>query len=897
MIGVHRGQEIDLARYGWARDLLLSLAAIRNHALEEFDAARRPRPEGAPEAKLNLFLLLCAVEQVIADHLSRGGLDLSPVRRRAGSSRAASRAIGLAEGTVEAVCSIRSSLAERGTARRLERVRAITLAIATDLAAHKSELPIARSEVEALFADLDPELAGRCMKIPSCFRAQDLLPADCHELARRFLATTPTPKGVLVVGVRTSGSYMAPLVAGWLRAKGLQAGYTTIRPKAPLVALERVALRRQPHTSVLIVDDPPMTGGSFVRTARRLESCGIPRSAVTFLVPLGVEHALGEDERRRFDVYRRVELLSTELEVRGQLRSAELLAFVAAGAGATSVTPLLSSEEVELLSRRRHVKQVYAVRGAANVHVKGVGLGWLGYPARHACAALGDCVPETLGFWNTLMVTRERVAETVVPTCEEAADYVARRSISLRLPQRQPATEFRKDGYYRLAKVLARVHGPLAPLGMGPIRRLLATAGAGAPACLIDGRMAPDEWIGPSPPVKGDFEEHAFDKDDLALYDPAYDLAGALLERGPDREAERVIVSRFIASGGDPEIGSRLSLALLLYGAFLLERRSWEVEGDRGTSGWPSAVQAWLEAEAGLTWTVDRLLADAYSAPRPASASAVWSIDVDGVLEDAGLGFPATTPAAAAALQEARRAGAAVVLNSGRSLPELVLRCDALNLDGAVAEYGSAIWSATTGLSESLLDSRELDRLERVRLGARELSDVHVDSRYRNSVRLRRFIGARPVALTAAQVDHLQKAAGREVVAIQGMRQTDFVSRWRNKGEGFLRLRERMRLGADAFAIGDSEPDVSVARVVTRAYAPRFRDEALEGVAVHLAADRQRAVLEAVRREHGRHGSTVSPGLPAVDAELLPLLALRDSSRTARAMRAFRPGMLEVFRT
>jgi hydroxymethylpyrimidine pyrophosphatase-like HAD family hydrolase len=901
LIEVEAREWVDLARYSWARDLLLPVGSIREHALAEADAAGHPGSNGAPEAALNFLLLLSAAEQVTADYLARGGLDLSPLRKAMRGKRIAAAALSGLETVAEHLCSIRASIGERGIARQLEDLRGLALEVATAIAGGEPRVAIDPSDVARRFPPPESALTGCRMKVPSCFRAQDLNPLDCFELARRFALTVPTGSEVLVVGIRTSGSYMAPLVAGWLRSRGFAARYTTLRPKAPLVRLEADVIRRHGARSVLIVDDPPMTGASYLRTAQRLRQCGVGRRSITFLVPVGAENALDAGGLApEFDRYNRVELRHQELEIRRQLPSPELLAYLASALGhpGAQVTPVLPADEVERQARRRHVKQVYEVEGAGRVHVKGVGVGWFGYPARHAASALSGRIPEVVGFWGTLMVTREvTVGPTAGPRGSDVAAYVATRAQALRLPARRTSEKFEKDAFYRLAKLMARVHGPLAPLRMARLRRELARAAGEGPACLIDGRMGRDEWLEGSPALKRDFEEHAFDKDDLGLHDPAYDLAGALLELGPNRAFEESLVSSYVALSGDLKVRSRLTLALLLYGAFLLERRSWEVKGELGTSAWPGAVQAWLEAEAVLTWSVNRLLGDAFPVRRAEHDGVLWSIDVDGVLEDAGLGFPAATPAAALALQRAHEAGALVVLNSGRSLPELVLRCDALRLDGAVAEYGSAIWDAMSGLSQSLLDDDDREALALVRLAANRLRGVHLDSRYRYSVRARRFVNGKLRALAAEQIQTLLEAGGDRVRIIQGVGQTDFISAAHDKGSGLDRLRARLHFRGGVLTVGDAEPDVPVAVRATRAYAPRYGDVSLVRAAVHLRADRQMAVLEAVRREHGSSCGKPQQDLPAADSALVRLLALRDASRPVRALRAFGPGLLEVFRT
>jgi hypothetical protein len=220
-----------------------------------------------------------------------------------------------------------------------------------------------------------------------------------------------------------------------------------------------------------------------------------------------------------------------------------------------------------------------------------------------------------------------------------------------------------------------------------------------------------------------------------------------------------------------------------------------------------------------------------------------------------------------------------------------------MRLDGAVAEYGSAIWDRSTGRSESLLDDDEKEALENVRLAARLLPDVHVDTRYGSSVRARQYIGGKLKSLDTAQVASLVQAGAGRVRAIAGMRQTDFVSVARDKGSGLQQLCDRWGFRGRVFSVGDAESDLPVAVRATRAYTPRHRDDSLGDAAIHLRQERQRAVLEAVRREHGAASAKSRADLPAADRALLRLLALRDAPRPVRVLRAFGPGLLQVFRT
>ena len=891
----------ELIRCGWSANLLQPLGRLADHAVAEARALHA-QVEGEPRdvAALNLLLILCASEQVASDCVSGGELDLGPVRSALRRRKFPDWPLAVLTNADRAV-RYRPNVSRRRAARLVADLRPLCLALAEAIAAGRNQNGVHPDQVALAFADMPDGLARRHLKIPSCFRAQDIRAEDCFELAARYAAGADSRVPITVVGLRTSGSYMAPLCAGWLRASGFDADYFTVRPKSPLSAMER-RLTRRADRALLLVDDPPMTGSSYLLSADRLLACGATPDRITFLVPVGAESVLGESPEgaRAFDRYRRIELAHHELHVRRLLESSEIREWVAdlCGRRADEVELVFDRDQVSARARRRHVSQIFRIPGWGSVLVKGVGTGWFAYPARLAARALAGYTPPVLGFGDGLMA--EVMVEghhPVGPPATRMADYAAARANRLPLEPPHPPDRFQKDGWYRLAKVLARVYGPLAPLQIGPLRRRLIEVAAGAPAALVDGRMERANWISGERLLKADFEEHAFDKDDLGILDPVYDLAGAVLEMGGGRADESRLTARYLELTGDEGTAERLPLLKLMYGAFRLERLWWEVVGERGGPGWSAAVDRWLEAEAASTWTLGCLLADAFPAPAVSvPALMAWSLDIDGVLEDGGLGFPATTPAGVTAIRGMRRAGAAVVLNTGRSLREVEQRCDALHLDGGVAEYGSVVWQAG-GIAHSLVDPVAEIALERVRRMASVLPDVHSDARYQSSVRLRRFTGRRLTALTEMDVEALLMSAGPDVMAIRGARQTDFVSARCDKGLGLARLMSELGQHGRVVSIGDSETDIATARRSNASYAPRYRDGGLTDVASGLSQDRQMAVLEAVRREHGAVDLRLGRPLSAAHALLVELMALRDRRREVRAVKAFGPGALEVFRT
>ena len=73
-----------------------------------------------------------------------------------------------------------------------------------------------------------------------------------------------------MVGVRTSGSYLAPLHAAAFRACGeSHVDVLTYRPGRPFLRWERAALRATAKAGgwVLIADDPPGSGTSLAASA------------------------------------------------------------------------------------------------------------------------------------------------------------------------------------------------------------------------------------------------------------------------------------------------------------------------------------------------------------------------------------------------------------------------------------------------------------------------------------------------------------------------------------------------------------------------------------------------------------------------------------------------------
>ena len=136
-----------------------------------------------------------------------------------------------------------------------------------------------------------PILGSDVIVVPACFRDFDQRPEDARWLADELISSRQIPMNwpVWVVGVRTSGCYLAPLLVAALRARGrLQANLLTHRKGRPFLGRERAALRSCARADglVLVTDDPPETGSSLVATACAVAAAGIADESIVMTLSL-----------------------------------------------------------------------------------------------------------------------------------------------------------------------------------------------------------------------------------------------------------------------------------------------------------------------------------------------------------------------------------------------------------------------------------------------------------------------------------------------------------------------------------------------------------------------------------------------------------------------------------
>jgi adenine/guanine phosphoribosyltransferase-like PRPP-binding protein len=859
-----------------AVNLLLDVAELDGFLRAEL------RPGGDA---VDAFLLAAGLSQVAEDELHRDRWELRRVGARLGRPAPAMANALRAAGLV-----VRSPLpGERRLAAWAREVSALARRLADEVAAGRPTLtasPPAPSPPPA-------RLASAVQRLPNCFRSFDQRPEDCARLVERFAHRWPErTRRLVVLGVRTSGSYLAPLCAAHLARAGYELVETlTYRPELGLLRRERRALATAAAAGarVLVVDDAPRRGGTMREVCAELAGLGIPARAVVALLPMFDDSRLPPE----LAAEQVVALPWTEWAIHDRLRDDAVRATLAELLGQAP----RSLRRVELTSPARghaHVRYEVELAPGETRHVlaRGTGLGYLGRHPLAVADRLEGFVPAVHGLRDGVLyrewlpdddrLDAERAGEGPAAARRVGAYVVARRAALPVADDR--AQRVSGSAWEVVAGVLgasfARLRLAVRPLVRRAARRLLA---APAPA-VVDGDMAIANWFGPPAELrKARFAERAFAAAGTTAYsfDPAFDLAGALA----DREAavgvsDPGFAAELLAAYGEAIEPERWLLLQLVH-HLLAQRRGGSLERLLGVErAVARAAQAYVGA---------RFLADV----EPRADGPLCAIDVDGVAETRWLGAPAMGPDGALALRALAGHGFRAVLVTGRGLPEVRERCMAYGLAGGVAAYGAAVYDHRSGEEHALLAADDRARLQAARDALARRAGVVVDPLYVHSVRAYRPRpdGERgPVNDDDAAAALAAAGGADELRVIPGDRQSDFVARV-DKGDGLRALAERLDAPV-ALAVGDSAADLPMLALAERACTPARPDPELRGHArvMHrrYQAGLRAAVASLVGHSPRRCPVCRPPALPREAAVLVAALRAKDAGRWGRLAQAAR---------
>jgi len=885
--------------YDWCLDPHLTAADAVDRLAAEIDRLSAT-PEGwqTSEVVSNIYLLSCSLLNGMDEYLRGRTLRLPAQLARTWPARAAAWAAETAE-TLPRRSRTRVC---RWKERWLNGLDAFFAVLARGGSDPAMFMDAAQQLSEVLRSPLPGHLLGARLGIPSAFSRLDLTHFDVLALGRRFMDQCPDKSlPILVLGLRTAGTHFSILLRAALKAEEYRrVASLTVQPIKGPGRREYNELRsyaKQGFT-VLIVDDPPHTGGAITRAVETARQAGFDLCRIRVLVPAhpaardwaavlpdGLVITLDEEQWRKQEllVAKQVGLRLTEYFAQQGFSGARVVGSLEADefnarlrAGGKRGAPLRRIFEVELRAQGESETRY--------ILAKSVGLGYLGYPAFLAAHRLSDFVPPLIGLRDGILYTEWLPQQSEVATIrdrglliDKAAAYVAARTRVLGLPRRRvPGKAVHENGLKLLAKSFARARGRFVldiPMRSW-IEQRLYQLHCPCPT-LIDGNMDYAEWIeGSSGPLKTGYHGHALGKTQLNVIDPAYDLAETILSFALTRDEEDRLISRYILHSEDVGIKQRLFINKLLAGLWTmeiaLERLFSTVQSPRQQE---EHHRRFLGAWDFLAVQSARFCGARCRPSQPAFWQApLVVLDVDGVIDRRIFGYPCTTAAGIEALSLLAGHGYSVALNTARSVYEVKNYCEAYGLAGGVAESGAYLWDAVAGRGRSLIDNETMIQLDQLREELLRIPGVFLDDRHRYSIRaymietkpvssLTRLLNSIrsfnvgegvPVPLPTLVVSRLLASLRLDRLSFHPTTiDTAIVAKGVDKGIGSTALRDWvLEPGAETIAVGDTKTDLPMFRVATRSYAPAHIRCRREAQLLDCAISRyryQRGLLDIVR--------------------------------------------------
>ncbi|MGZ0145912.1 HAD family hydrolase [Kribbella sp. WER1] len=816
-------------------DLLLTADELADHL----------RTAVAEGDHLNAYLYTAGLHQLLEDHLHPDPLLL----RRAAAYLHTSPAGHLAE----AVARVLQPRTDPQLVAASHQLSAATISYATAYLTQSELTPV----------DLPVLRLNDVARVPSCFRSFDQHPDDVVLLANRFMAQYGTADSVCVVGIRTSGSYLAPLCVATLRTHSVNAELLTYRPGRGLRPDERRTL--QSADRIVLIDDPPVSGTALATAAKTIAATN---NQITMLLALA-----GDEPPPALRPWPGIYLPWTDWTVHTRLTEAAVSAQLSTLLGhPVQAHPLPNPTQPTHRGRIRARYEIRTTTSSSEIVVEGVGLGYFGDHAALVADRLPAHCPRVYGVADGLLY-REWIpdGQQVAPRPEDIVRYVVERADALRVPRDPTALLRGRSPVWEVGGgLLSGVFGRLAPVGQVVftdriVRGLIRTS---APT-IVDGQTDVRHWVFGR---KTGFDERSFGNLELGCYDETFDLAGAAADP-PEPGFEAQLREQYRWHTGRSVDLERWLIYRLAH--------LWRL---RRAGDLPRSRTDELSAIA-----VTEYLAAVLDATKLDGGGDLCAIDLDGTLESDPLGYPCATPAGVLALRALAAHGYAPILATGRSLPEAIARGRTFGLRGVVAEYGAVSYDSASGQVTDHRDARARTTIEQLR---ERLHDVPLDERFRYVVRLPRLDA------------ELEQKIGPKLLAqvriIRGDEQVDLVPRGITKGtplDGWAEPRGNANStvlgGVVAMAVGDSVEDLPLFDLAGLGRAPRNAAGAVRAAGVVVTRGGYQAGLaeacgDLLGHQPGRCPRCRAPELPDRSKVLLAVLGLRENGLRGLPARTIR---------
>ncbi len=875
------------ARYAWCLYPLQPLGQLLARLRDELEWYPALETEWQrQEARINLYLLTCAISCAVADFLSPRLPSYRKLASRWPRGRLAIEAAGKTAMSAERFLGMVSHRSVRQWQQEWDGCVELACEILIyELGAGSPQLADLAAASRDLAGRAVPEsLRSIRMQLPSGFRAQDLTHYDAIALADEFDRSHGDRNDELaIVGARTAGAYFAPLIHARLRQRGWKSSWVSIRPKNGLGHWEkkRLCAMANQAAQVLIVDDHPDTGETIRLMVDVLGECGIERGKITVVVP---SHEAQIDKRALTGGYGDVKLVTIGAQdcYKHRLLAGEALRPLVEElvSGEHFGARVIDDEPTNAINRRLeahlyddfqvHMKRVFALQAGAGgkihrVLAKSAGWGWLSYHAYLAGTRLHEFVPKVYGLREGMLFSEWVEAQPLPAPAEvELADRVAGYTsarVELLSVAEDPAVGHLAPGVnggYTLVKLLRGAYPPyLRWLKMGALWNGLQAYRTPQPA-FIDGNLGAGEWIFDGKKrLKIDYEHHGFGNPAPNLVDTAYDLALATLQLNLSPEARRRLLEEYATLTGDEGAAERLVLHALGCGRLAAELARCQVLRAGTEDARNQHEAAHIEACNFLTYTMARFCAEQYGLARPTDwASRLFFMDLDGVFDRSCFFLPHTTTSGMAALATLNRGGYSVVLNTGRPVGHVRQYCSSYALAGGIAEYGCVFVDSIHRRETLLIDEASCKKLDLLRARLEAESGVFCDQTYEVGIRAYRIEHGQAVGLTEAFVGEVLKDLP-ELTSVCSSVDTYFIPVEAGKGAATRRVMETLSVAPTACAaMGDTENDLEMLGSVAKPYVPANASKAMRGEARQrgysvMSAPYQRGLLQAAQELTG----------------------------------------------
>ncbi len=742
-----------------------------------------------------------------------------------------------------------------------------------------------------LNAHLPAELLDRPMQLPSGYRSQDLAHQDAAALADLFAASQANQRGNLVViGPRSMGAYFAPVLKARLSQLGWNSvSWCTLRPKKGISPWERKSLRdlQSEGTQVLVVDESPNTGNTFLLLIRMLRALGVQPERLFLLAAMHPTQPNWRLPANDKDTHG-VTLIRLEAHDLHKDRALEPAAvepllteyFSAAGWRDIEVT---QNPETHALNARLdehfqdgfqcRLKRVFDVRAkrggvepvARRVIAKSVGWGWLGYHAYFAGTRLAGFVPKTIALRDGLLFAdwvevtgRDSFAEAAKPPVDRMAKYVAARTRELRLskdPVFDIDSSYGWTGWGVLVEMLRRVYGLAGRLKLSALHNHLANYVTSLPA-LTDGQMRPEDWIHSANGFqKVDFEHHNFGRTELYIVDPAYDLVTATFEFALSEREENELIQAYADASGDSAVDARILLWKLVHGTVVNGQAIAAIALEKRTEAQQQWHRRFYKARNFLVHEMNRFNGSLL----PHAAPSEWTgplfvTDLDGVFDTEIFGFPHTTTSGLVALAALQSHGYSVIVNTARGITDVLQYCSAYRLPGGIAESGAIFVDAVNQKQISLIEPQAAQQLARCRETMEASPGVFVDPNYRHTIRAYRSVNRTATGIPEAEMRSLlARPEFDRLTFIPTSVDTTVLPKGAGKGPALKQVKQYLGItNGPVVAVGDNDQDVEMLRAATIAYAPANASQSVRDLAAagHCKLTRhpaQKGLLDAVK--------------------------------------------------